>query len=487
LQNANNDGYTLSTEYSQTYTSTSGGLDPKEIAGYTFHHRNDSGRTYNFYYNRDTYNIDYFDGSTKLETIENVKFDADISGSRYNWTPDKPEGKEDYTWGGWCSDSGLSTPYNFTTMPSSSLVLYAKWIAPEYTVTFDLNGEGATAAFDLTETVSKHDKVSFPGNPTRPHYEFDRWYADAACTIPYDWNNQIIEDTTIYAGWKLSPLSYTVKYVDENGTSLYPDKVMESPSYNIGDEITEKAVTISGCIPDVSTKEITLSVDSDHNVITFVYTHKVETLTYTVHYVLESDHTKEVAASKEVEVSGDKSEVIESAKKVDPAYYDGDEELYPVEPVIEKMLSAGDNDIWFYYSPYKTASVTLTYVDMDGNQIDGTSVVNTRVRVNTTYRPELRIPNGYIRHHMQNGDTTLSGYEIKVTLDDGITQDRQTNINEGITLVGAGLMSKFTFLTDPKYGINLTEEEALAELQRIKDESNITMPQLDVMDYNGAE
>jgi A118 family predicted phage portal protein len=79
------------------------------------------------------------------------------------------------------------------------------------------------------------------------------------------------------------------------------------------------------------------------------------------------------------------------------------------------------------------------------------------------------------------------GYEVKITLDDGITQDRQTNINEGITLVGAGLMSKYKFLTDPKYGINLTEEEAQIELQRIKDESNITMPQLDVMDYNGAE
>ena len=79
------------------------------------------------------------------------------------------------------------------------------------------------------------------------------------------------------------------------------------------------------------------------------------------------------------------------------------------------------------------------------------------------------------------------GYEVKVTLDDGITQDRQTNINEGITLVGAGLMSKYKFLTDPKYGQNLTEEDALAELQRIKDESTISMPQLDVMDYNGAE
>lgn len=79
------------------------------------------------------------------------------------------------------------------------------------------------------------------------------------------------------------------------------------------------------------------------------------------------------------------------------------------------------------------------------------------------------------------------GYEVKVTLDDGIVQDRQTNINEGLTLVGAGLMSKYTFLTDPKYGQNLTEEDALAELQRIKDEGMVTMPTLDVMDYNGAE
>lgn len=79
------------------------------------------------------------------------------------------------------------------------------------------------------------------------------------------------------------------------------------------------------------------------------------------------------------------------------------------------------------------------------------------------------------------------GYEVKITLDDGITQDRQTNINEGITLVGAGLMSKYKFLTDPKYGQNLTDEEAQAELERIGNESTVSMPQLDVMDYNGAE
>jgi hypothetical protein len=63
------------------------------------------------------------------------------------------------------------------------------------------------------------------------------------------------------------------------------------------------------------------------------------------------------------------------------------------------------------------------------------------------------------------------GYEIKVTFDDGITQDRQTNINEGVMLVGAGIISKYTFLTEPKYGIGLTDEEAQKELERIRAES----------------
>lgn len=62
------------------------------------------------------------------------------------------------------------------------------------------------------------------------------------------------------------------------------------------------------------------------------------------------------------------------------------------------------------------------------------------------------------------------GWEVKVTFDDGVTQDRQTNLNEGVMLVGAGLLSKFTFLTDRKYGQGLTEAEATAELGRIAKE-----------------
>ena len=62
------------------------------------------------------------------------------------------------------------------------------------------------------------------------------------------------------------------------------------------------------------------------------------------------------------------------------------------------------------------------------------------------------------------------GYHVNIVWDDGVTQDRQTNVNEGVMLVGAGLLSKYTFLTDKKYGQGLTPEQAEEELNRIKQE-----------------
>ena len=78
-----------------------------------------------------------------------------------------------------------------------------------------------------------------------------------------------------------------------------------------------------------------------------------------------------------------------------------------------------------------------------------------------------------------------NGYNVNITFDDGVTQDRQTNINEGVMLVGAGLLSKYTFMTDPKYGQGLTPEEAQAELDRIKTEGAGTIDPLAI--FNTAE
>ena len=77
------------------------------------------------------------------------------------------------------------------------------------------------------------------------------------------------------------------------------------------------------------------------------------------------------------------------------------------------------------------------------------------------------------------------GYNVNITFDDGVTQDRQTNINEGVMLVGAGLLSKFTFMTDPKYGQGLTDEQAQEELARIREEGTGRIDPLAI--FNTAE
>ena len=47
---------------------------------------------------------------------------------------------------------------------------------------------------------------------------------------------------------------------------------------------------------------------------------------------------------------------------------------------------------------------------------------------------------------------------------------RELNINEGVMLVGAGLLSKKTFMTDKKYGMGLTPEQPDEELAQIRAE-----------------
>lgn len=74
-----------------------------------------------------------------------------------------------------------------------------------------------------------------------------------------------------------------------------------------------------------------------------------------------------------------------------------------------------------------------------------------------------------------NGKTVESliagGYSVSVTFDDSIIQDRDAEINRGVMLVGAQLMSKKKFMTDT---LGYTPEEADAELSRINDENKLT-------------
>jgi A118 family predicted phage portal protein len=59
------------------------------------------------------------------------------------------------------------------------------------------------------------------------------------------------------------------------------------------------------------------------------------------------------------------------------------------------------------------------------------------------------------------------GYNVSVKFDDSIIEDKNAEINQGVMLVGASLMSKKRFMESV---LGLTEEEAKKELSQIKAE-----------------
>ncbi len=69
------------------------------------------------------------------------------------------------------------------------------------TVTFNMGGHGEQVA---DQTVNKGEKAKKPADPAENKYNFEGWYADAACSIEYDFNAPITADTTVYAKWAKS-------------------------------------------------------------------------------------------------------------------------------------------------------------------------------------------------------------------------------------------------------------------------------------------
>jgi uncharacterized repeat protein (TIGR02543 family) len=122
--------------------------------------------------------------------------------------------KAGYTFVGWCSDSGLTAPYTFTTMPASNITLYAKWTASSHTITFNSNGGSAVA--DITQDVGS--AVTAPTAPTKTGYTFAGWYSDAELSLPYTFTTMPASNITLYADWTVD--SHTISFESNGGSAV---------------------------------------------------------------------------------------------------------------------------------------------------------------------------------------------------------------------------------------------------------------------------
>lgn len=441
LQSANDPNvYELSSKYSQFYNSQANTmLNPKNIAGFTITetpsgYSNSTGYYYGstyvvdhyrFYYTRNTYSIDYYYNGSNINTISSIPFEQNINSSTYNYTPERPSGIDaDYTWGGWYTDAGLTVPYTFDTMPSHNLVLYAKWVAPTFNVTFDLNGGDGVAP--TTQEVEKYKTATSVADPSRQYYNFDGWYTAKEGGERYDWSQPVTSDTTLYAHWSLKPLTYTVRYLDadNNNNQLAADKTVTSPALNYQQVVSESALAITGYRPDANSKSVVLDYDADNNIITFYYTKKSAQVSYRVDYVLQDNPTVKVAESKSVTVDGSTISVKESAVTVDKGYLASQlgmmpeqlDDYYALTDVESLTLtsSSDNNVITFYYVPYDTAHITVNYLDMDGNPIVGQAPLNTTRKKPSQYTVTHKTISGYTYAQSEdsNGDKNKVNYKI---------------------------------------------------------------------------
>ena len=167
------------------------------------------------------------DGTT-LETDENVPYGETPT---YNGvTPTKAaDAQYTYTFDAW-------TPAISTVKDNATYTATFTKTINQYQVTFNMNGHGTAPA---TQTIAYGSIVSEPSAPTADDYKFAGWYKDEQCTIPWNFNTDVITgNTAIHAKWlqiftitwKANGLEYTTTNVTE-GEPITPPASPDAGDY----------------------------------------------------------------------------------------------------------------------------------------------------------------------------------------------------------------------------------------------------------------
>lgn len=290
------------------------------------------------YYTRESYNVQYYNVTGVVHTAS-AKYQQSLAGYGA-YTPNRPEGiDESFVFSGWYKDEACTTAFDFSnaTMPAGNIVVYAKWVAPVFTATFEyqvmIGGETHTVQADIPYGST----ISAPVVTHPEGYPLEGWYTDAAYANRFDFSTPITKDITLYAKWHTTQTyGYTVKYVDANGTEIAE---AESFTGTPNTTVIAQAKKIDGYeLNDAQSKSVLL--DADNKEIVFKYRY-IGTYSYTVQYI-DKDTGKTVADEKKETTS--KRVVTENAK-----YVNGYVLISDTPQMITLSSDASENVIKFYY------------------------------------------------------------------------------------------------------------------------------------------
>ena len=153
-------------------------------------------------------------GSITFETNGGSEIDTciDLPGTAVS-APATPT-REHYIFAGWFADSGLGTPYQFTTVPQGFQTVYAKWEPVSYSVTFISDNQTFHSYSEKYGNVV-HLPASDPVKESDNYYDysFSGW-------VGYSENMTVNGNMQFTAAFNQSLRNYTVIF-NSNGTEYY--------------------------------------------------------------------------------------------------------------------------------------------------------------------------------------------------------------------------------------------------------------------------
>lgn len=124
---------------------------------------------------------------------------------QYEKTVNKPTDPiaKGYQFDGWYTQENGGVPFDFNQKITEDVKVYAHWskVETNHTVYFNCGGK----AEGSTKVVQYGEKVTPPANPKADGYRFEGWYTQENGGVPFDFEQEITKDVTVYAHWSVKP------------------------------------------------------------------------------------------------------------------------------------------------------------------------------------------------------------------------------------------------------------------------------------------
>jgi len=182
--------------------------------------------------------------------------------SKKKLTLPNPE-KLGYTFDGWYSDEALSEEFNETVMPKKNIIVYAKWVINQYTITFNSNGGN-----NVTEISEGYGtSIVAPTAPTKMGFTFIGWFENEELSTAYTFNTMPAADITLFAKWVID--QYTITFNSNGGsnvseiegnyeTSIVAPTAPTKEGYTFGDWYIDEELTTTYLFTTMPAADITL-------------------------------------------------------------------------------------------------------------------------------------------------------------------------------------------------------------------------------------